>query len=206
MPNLAMDYTRKTAMWCAWDMYRFGFKPGSILNVGVGTAPELHVWQWLFPGTPVLGIDPKPLRKKFTGSGWDHLSFVQTAVGSKSMPEAYFCRICSSMACKDQQGHKIHGKWEKVSVSTIDVVAKDMSPPYFIWMDIEGYELHALFGARNILKKTDWICVELTNWVPMHIRKVQQFLLKKGFILRAKFDNDALFSKPIRRRKNSQRK
>jgi len=197
--NPGMDYTRDVAFWCSWDMYRFGFKPASIISAGVGSAPEMYIWRWLFPNIPILAVDPKPLMAKFTRGDWSQLTFVQSAVGDGNSSSAYLCRDCVSLVCKDQSSHQSRGRWSETPVSTLDKLAEKFPSPYFVWMDIEGYELRALRGASAMLSKTDWLCVELTNWVPRHKKKVTAFLESSGFVLRRKFDHDGLFSKPIKR-------
>ncbi len=54
-----------------------------------------------------------------------------------------------------------------------------------IWADIEGSELRMLKGAESVLKKTDWILLEVRQSVPhsewCKAEEVYRFLEERGF-------------------------
>ena len=185
-------YTQKVAMHLAWLMHRHGFKPASILNMGVGSGHELGIWKWLFPSAMILAVDPKPLyscHRRRDGK----LKFVQAVVDDGSSSDSIFCRICCSLQCKDQAHHEAAKVWQSVKAVTIDELSKELEPPYLMWMDIDGSEVRALQGATQTLKKTGWLCIELVNWIPRHRRNILNVLKRHGFVLEVLFKNDGLF-------------
>lgn len=149
--------TRFAAMACCYYMRKAGHQPGTIINVGVGSAPELFVWKWLLPDVPRVGIDPRGL------SASDWTEFVQFAAGEKAGEPTVYCNVCRSTACK-AEGHK---RSPSVATITVDEVAAKYPAPYFLWIDCEGSELAALRGAHRTLSKTNWLNIEVRNfdWV-----------------------------------------
>lgn len=186
--------TREVAMYSLWTMHDHRFKPASILNIGVGSAPELSIWKWILPTIPILAVDPRKLYPRLRRRH-RRLQYVQAVVGEQSSSPTVFCQMCRSVQCKSQASHEAAGHWESVEGFAIDelVVRFDMKPPHFIWMDIDGSEVEALRGATNTLKDTPWLLVELVNWIPRHIRNILKILRQRGFVLEVLFSHDGLF-------------
>ena len=196
-------YTRKVAMHCLWLMHRYGrFEIGSIINVGVGSAPEYAIWRWICPSIPILGIDIR--QQAISVLHRNEEKYIQAVAHEKTMI-VNFCSRCGSLQCKSQNTHEKYGLWKKVKAVAIDDLVKDpfCKPPYFIWMDIDGGEILALKGAKETLRNTGWICVELTNWVPSHIKHIVKLLGQNGFNQVARFSKDGIFrnTKFLRRRR-----
>jgi len=188
---IGVIYNRKVAMHCLWMMHRYGrFVMGSIINVGVGSAPEMAIWRWIHPSVPILGIDIRPMRSDHR----DKMKYIQ-AVAYEKTTIVYFCSKCRSLQCREQIKHKELGLWKEVKAVAIDDLTKDLfcKPPYFMWMDIDGGEVLALKGAKKTLESTGWICVELTDWVTGHIGNVTRLLKRNGFVLVSRFSKDGLF-------------
>ncbi len=78
-------------------------------------------------------------------------------------------------------------KWIKVKTITLDTIDELFGGfnECRIWADIEGSELRMLKGAENVLKKTDWILLEVRQIVPhddwCKAEEVYEFLGKRGF-------------------------
>jgi hypothetical protein len=170
-------------------MHRKGFVPGSILNIGVSSCPELAIWKWIYPNVPLIGVDPKPKR-----AGMD-IPYIQAAATDGSGGEAVFCFQCKSLTCKASRRHR--KKHRLVSAVAIDEVSRAMPPPYFIWMDIDGSELEALPGAIRTLTQTGWICIERVDWTRRHRGRIHRFLRRQGFRHRVHFGDDDLYQRKI---------
>jgi hypothetical protein len=174
------------ALASCWFMRRYKFHPASLLNVGVGkTSPELAVWEWLLPDVKLLGIDPRWSPRGY----WTKVRGapqVSIAVGDGTITIAKYCGRCRSLLCTDAD-HT--AKCATVPVSTIDKVAAEnsMPPPYFIWMDIDGSELAALRGAKQVLRETGWINIELNmSYGQERIQGITDLLHSSGFVLHYK--------------------
>jgi FkbM family methyltransferase len=151
--------TRLTALICAYFFWKKGWRPGTIFNVGVGSAPELEIWNWQFPETTVVGIDPKhpkvhwnlPRRPYVQAFAWDGTATV------------------------------VDGR----PAVRLDEVAKDYPPPYFLWVDVDGNEMRVLRGATETLKQTRFVNIEAAvGYVGQaFVDEVHGFLVDHGFHL-----------------------
>ena len=66
-------------------------------------------------------------------------------------------RICGGPDSNSGMGHVVrasagNGEME-VAATTLDLLARAYGPPSFVWMDIEGFELNALKGGREVLSR-----------------------------------------------------
>ncbi len=97
--------------------------------------------------------------------------------------------------------------WVKVRSHALDTIDKLFGgfDKCRIWADIEGSELRMLKGAENVLKKTDWIKVEVRNKAPHKdwctAEEVYDFLRARGFYTKTpiggKGHYDVIFTKTI---------
>jgi len=170
--------------------------PGTVLNLGTGSFPEINMWKLYFPDAYMMAVDPKKIRPEAVPilKSWKRSAYVQAALGDGTSSFVSFCVRCRSTACKRQEEHK-RRKHAKVPSVTVDALAKDLPPPHFVWMDIDGAELDALAGATETLKKTEWVCAELVDWIPGHAGRVRRFLNNHGFHMKIRFLHDGLFCK-----------
>lgn len=171
------------ALVSVYFMRRFQQLPGSVLNCGIGrTSPEMAIWQWLLPGVPVIGIDPR-----YSPRGhWRHVYHgrqIQAALGDGSTKSATYCGQCKSMLPCSDETHLVH--MSAVQVITLDEVSANLPAPHFIWMDIDGSEPAALRGATETLKRTSWVNIEIHDkaYGQQHADEIGQLLRKAGFRL-----------------------
>ena len=76
--------TRMSANVSVDHMQKIGFIPKTILNIGVGSCPELSIWRKRLPQVVLLGVDIKHRR-------WD-APCVHAVVGSTESNNTMFCR------------------------------------------------------------------------------------------------------------------
>lgn len=186
---MSKEGTRIAAVMCCYFMHRNNYHPKTIVNVGIGSAPELHVWRWLLPDAALLGIDPRG------PSRWPQETYVKAGAGDGSRATLDYCRTCRSTACAIPE----HQRRFVSPMVTIDAVAKQYKPPYFLWLDCEGGELAALQGASQTLKNTHWLNLEIRKfaWDPEYPARLEQWLDEAGFVLhmRQQQNEDCLYRK-----------
>jgi hypothetical protein len=183
---MGAEQTRQTAIACAWKMHIAGFRPRTILNVGVGCCPEYYVWQFAYPNVPVLGVDIRRTKNV-------PINYVRALATGGESDSSVFCWGCHSLVCKDEKRHRNQHKAEP-AVSLDSVVSeRSLVPPFFMWMDVDGSELEALKGAGQALKDTGYICIERVEWRHGHRNQIDHILRQHGFRHVANFHQDDLY-------------
>lgn len=130
-----------------------------------------HAVRGLLPGATALNIDANPLYE-------DSLKAIQDAMGGH-----YFLGAVSDQAGELEMTFSVHPYWSslrpsgdlywarvndleqskaKVKTVTLDQLVSGLAlkPPYLIKLDVQGAELAALGGAREVLRETDVVICE----------------------------------------------
>ena len=175
--------TQHAAMISGLLMWREGFYPRTIINVGLSSCPEVLIWRWLFPKAKVVGIEPRGRRHYVD-------RYVKAVAGDGSASKATFCLQCRSSHCHHPAEHTAT-RHVTQPVVTIDAVASKEQPPFFIWMDIEGGEFEALNGSQEALRHSPWINIEVCDWLPGHAEKVDHWLTEHGYAVQWRHLNSA---------------
>jgi FkbM family methyltransferase len=146
---------------------RFEFKPDVVIDVGVSHGSDF-LYE-LFPTTKTVLIDPLPgyeeiCRKKFANK-YD-FDFFQCAVGAE--PGKAVLKIQSDNASKSTLGNPTtmqgqHTEKEvEVDVKTLDGIAAAYPGKIGLKIDTEGHELEVLKGAKEALKRTEFVLAEVS--------------------------------------------
>jgi len=164
--NIAVDY-----------MKGINFMPKTLLNIGVGSCPELAVWKKRLPEVALLGVDVRHRR-------WD-APCVVAVVSDVSKKDAEYCKNCRSIKCQDPTHSSRRGKIGEVK--TIDEIVEEtkVQAPFFLWMDIEGAELDALKGATKTLVNVPLINIEMREfqWTTNYCNELHDFLVSNEYSL-----------------------
>jgi FkbM family methyltransferase len=149
------------------QLYRLGFRPRTVIDVGV--AWGTHDLYREFPEAEILLIEPqrefeddlKRICREFKAQ------YVLAAAGAEPGTAAFNVHsdaLHSSSLLKEVEGASVDGTPRQVRVTTIDQACADrgMKGPYLIKLDVQGAELQALAGARETLRQTEAIHVEVT--------------------------------------------
>lgn len=192
---MARYWTKLTAMNCGFYMHLNGYVPEAIICVGLGSWPELTIWQWLYPNAKIIGVDPK----KRCNTSIGNLQIVKAIAGSRVGDTMLYCRQCRSSQCVSPEKH---GQlMTKLHAVTVDSITNGIPGPYFLWIDVEGAELDVLRGAIDTLKQTAWVNVEAQNWglLKTHAEDVDQWMVQNGYQLKLQHQNvpDRLYYRPI---------
>ena len=137
----------------------------------------------LWDGYDIIGLEPDPFRYEnlkvsFPGT------LLNLAVSDKEQEIYGIIHDTSGFIAGGYPGYT---ETTMVKAVTLDSVYEKYGPAekIAIWADIEGSELKMLMGATEVLKKTEWITVELhthpknNQWCNSH--DVYTFLENLGF-------------------------
>lgn len=169
----------------------FGFRPKTIVDVGVATGTmELYT---AFPDSVFLLIEPlkefesdlKSILEKYKGS------YVLAAAGSSSGYATFNVHknsIYGSSLYKETMGTEADGYEKTVLIVRIDDILKDkkLNGPYLIKIDVQGAELEALEGAQKSLLEAEVVVVEVSLFQFMkgapQFFDIVFYMKKQGFV------------------------
>ncbi len=119
----------------------------------------------------IFSIEPSPdnlyfLKKNIKNNKLKNISLFECAVGDKkSFLPLYFANPENPGAhslIKDTPQQNLKNKYLKVKVNTLDSLFEDLEIIHLMKIDIEGFELNALKGGMETLKKVQNLLVEFS--------------------------------------------
>ncbi|HUD19667.1 MAG TPA: FkbM family methyltransferase [Patescibacteria group bacterium] len=184
------------------NISRLGFRPKTVIDVGVATGTyELYK---TFPKARHFLIEP--LREFESDlkqiSAMYGAEYIIAAAGPRSgtMEINVHPDLLGSSVFKETDGSYVDGIARNIPIITIDAQCrkKHMDGPYLIKIDVQGAELLVLEGAKNVLKQTEVIILEVHFF---HFYKnapqffdIVNFLNKYGFVA---YDIFGGYNRPI---------
>lgn len=164
--------------------HRFDF--GSVIDIGASNGSWSIRAMKHFPGAALLAIDPLSEReealRKLQGKYAD-FRYALCAAGERN--ETVTLNVASDLDGSTVTGNG--GNSRKVPSRTIDslVAEHKLRPPYLLKFDTHGYELPILNGARETLKQTNVVVMEVYNFritdTCLHFSEMCRYMDTLGF-------------------------
>jgi FkbM family methyltransferase len=181
---------RTTLAEALFQISRKGFKPNTVIDVGVATGTyELYD---TFPEAKHLLIEPllefEPYMKKISVR-YD-AEYVIAAAGPRKGTTTINVHqdLLGSSVYKETDGSYVDGISRKVPVVTIDALCnrRKLKGTYLIKVDVQGAERLVLNGARKVLKNTDVVILE-THFFQFYIKgpqfyEIVSYMNNLGFV------------------------
>ena len=159
------DYDRPLA-----EFLRSRVQPGAeVWNVGANVGIwVLQMAAWVGPAGRVVAFEPnaetaETLRENVRLNGFEsRVELVQTAIGEHVGEVDFYAAGTDGMSRAGQPNPLLpEARARRVPVTTLDVFARTRSQlPSWILMDVEGWEIAALRGARRVLEHAQ-VAVEM---------------------------------------------
>lgn len=119
----------------------------------------------------IFSVEPSPdnlffLKENINKNKLNNISLIDCAVGEKEdLLPLYLANPKNPGAhslIKDTPQQKLQTEYTKVKVNTLDSLFGDLEIIHLMKIDIEGYELNALKGGLNTLKKVQNLLIEFS--------------------------------------------
>ncbi len=149
--------------------------PETIIDIGSNKGQFILLIEKIFPRKKIYSFEPiKEMiekQKKFFKKR-KNIFFYNLALGSSASFKEFLMtnRVDSSSFLKISQNQNkskdyIVKEKRKIKVNTLDNIFRDekLYHPILIKMDVQGYELEVLKGSNNMLKKIDYILLEVSK-------------------------------------------
>lgn len=184
-----------------------GPPPDALINCGVGMWPHCEAAQFhdRWPQAAIVGCEPNReiygvRTREYPGT------LLPVAVGEREGSVTLHPGLedggMTSVLLPTQEIPIAHGEPYEVTCTTIDHIA----PPChrgWLWLDIEGYEAHALRGATETLRRCNWVSLEVSNRPRREgeatVEEIESILTPYGFRLIATHNDgpshDRLYAK-----------
>jgi len=142
-----------------------GLELATVFDVGVAKGtPELY---GIFEGVRYVLVEPLEESRRFMEAiVADHPgSLAIHAAAGREAGEASFV-VSPNLSGSSFILNPKHGRRRTVPMVTLDGVAAehDLSGPYLVKLDVQGYELAALAGAEQVLGQTAALIAEVSLW------------------------------------------
>ena len=184
-------------------------KINTIIDIGSNKGQFSLFAKSLFPRATIYSFEPqiKYLNLQKTILGDKKVKYFNIGLGNiKKNSNFYITNKEDSSSFLQPTGTKMKEykikKIEKISVKSLDKIIKknEIKGPSIMKIDVQGYELEVLKGAKKILKSVDFIIAEIlfkkvykdqvTAEKMMRFLKENHFKNKKMIINRSKEDNE----------------
>lgn len=187
-------YYKKTGMYIDWDQLSSLPNISNFIDVGVGNG-TFDLWK-KFKNKRLICVDPLDESAKICNKFLKlrNYSFHKFAAGSKNGQkllnvEKHIGRSTLLKVTKKNFEGKPKAKI-KVEIRTLDQIIKSTNTngSYGIKIDVEGYELEVLKGAKKTLKKTNFVIVEarhnhITFQKQYKLSDLMTFMSSNNFVL-----------------------
>lgn len=170
-----------------------GYRPKKMIDIGAYHGEWTRMFREIFPNSAVLMIEAQESKRSILEICCESLEkeadFEIALLGAQDGQEVDFTEMDGGTGSSVfEEGSPFRSR-EKIRkrVKTLDVIAseKKFSDADFLKLDVQGYELEVLKGAKNVLPNAEVILLEC-SLIPINrgcplIAEVIQFMADNGF-------------------------
>lgn len=188
---LRQQYDSESMEPCLLHLRDRGYLPGTIIDGGAFVGGWTRMVKKLFPQVRVIMIEPQAdkrpiltgLQNEFPGT----VEFVSCLLGPASKDAVPFYEMESGSSVY-QEMTDLPRRGVTVQMRTLDDVLaeKKVVGPIFLKLDVQGFEIEVLKGARQTLEKANLVLLEIAllefNEGSPLFYEIVQFMGEQGFL------------------------
>jgi FkbM family methyltransferase len=140
-----------------------GFTPAGIVDVGAYEGYWTRMARQIFPGVPVLMVEPQPAKKLLLNqvcSDLQGVSYEAAVLSSRSGETVTFFEMETGSSLMPENSNVARAKLT-LQTRTLDELARDLYGPLFLKIDVQGAELQVLAGGQETLNRAEIVQLEI---------------------------------------------
>ncbi len=180
-----------TAFQMLRRLHALGLRPRTVLDGGANIGQFARAAAETFPTARIVSFEPLPdiaARLREHLADLDRARVVESALGAEARSIRFF-RTDYSLASSALQPTQATAQQTEVLAGRLDDLldGEALEAPVLLKLDLQGYELAALSGAEETLRRTDHVLLEIAFEEAYedepHFDELYTFLRARGFRL-----------------------
>lgn len=177
--------------WILEKLKRQGFSPAMVIDGGAYVGKWTRIVRRVFPAARVLMVEANPEKEsclqKVKKENPGMVDYSMSLLGAESGKMVDFYRMETGSSVFEEMSN-VPREVERLPVRTLDEIAveKRLPPVDLLKLDVQGYEIEVLKGAKKILREAEVVLLEVAfqqynKGAPL-IRDVLNFMDGHGFV------------------------
>jgi FkbM family methyltransferase len=185
--------SRDTLLGGLQHVKSLGWIPHTVIDVGAAHGSFTQAAFGVFPEAHYLLVEPlveyqTSLDRVLTQV--PNSALAQTAAGSMSGSATFHVHVdhVGSSLYHETEGPLVDGVPRAVPITTLDNLHQEMNltGPFLVKVDVQGAELEVLTGAKEVLKQTDYVILEVSLFQFFvggpQLHDITAFMKEAGFV------------------------
>lgn len=174
------------------NMRRNGFYPASIIDVGAFRGDWSRMARGIYPDAVIHMLDANPAKEELLSAAIREIGKAEyhiALLGARPADSVPF-HLRETGSSVLAENTSLPGSSADLPMTTLDHVllsGKPLPAPYFLKLDVQGYELEVLRGAEQLLSNTEAALLEVSlleyNLGAPLFAEVVAFMSSRGFVV-----------------------
>jgi len=151
-----------------------GFQPARAVDIGACVGRWTYMFAGVFPDARVLMVEPQashiPALAEVAANLAPNVGYAQALLGAEAVAQVPFVVLddglggTGSSVFPENSNVPRHTIGMPMQTLTALLEATGFGQPDFLKLDVQGYELEVLKGARSLLRGVQFILLEVSTW------------------------------------------
>ena len=186
--DLTLSHISEVSYYRLWKQ---GFRPGSIIDIGAYQGEWSRLAAKLFPGTPILMVEAQAEKKVFLDAVHRELpvaDYILCLLGKADGSEVVFNVMETGSSIYSERSNMPRSE-RRLKMRTLDdiLLERRLNGPLFIKLDVQGAELDVLAGGTSALQAAEVVQLEVAlmpyNEGAPTANAVFQFMAERNFLV-----------------------